>query len=412
MAELADRLRPRQEAIARELVARYREEIVDYAASSEDFMEDEVLGVTRRVLAHVLDNIAADSISPSDKQVVELRRMLARRPHQGVALPSIQHAFRVFAEHVYDELAVAASPEHQEELLAVIRGGRVLMRFADVVIGIVTQAYLDEMEDVRGDREIVSRSLLDSVLAGRSSSPSTRRDARILGIDLIPQNVVVVARAPVGETQRPRTLRVAAKALRAELLRQLGHGRVLLGIREGELVCLCPAPTPLDGRRAADAAHTAAAALDSLGLSVGVSDWHAVAEEVPGAYAEAREAADIAIRTGVRNRALVYDDVLVDHVLRENDNAARVITAGLGPLREYDARRNAQLIDTLRAYIDANFSITPAARAMHIHNNTLLYRLDRVRKLTGRDPRNPRDVVFLALSLRLDEEPATGPPAL
>ena len=147
------------------------------------------------MLSHVLDNIAADASSPSDKQVVELRRMLARRPHQGVALPSIQHAFRIFAEHVYDELAAAASSEDQEELLAVIRGGKVLMRFADVVIGIVTQAYLDEMEDVRGDREIVSRSLLDSVLAGRSSSPSTKRDARILGIDLIPQNVVVVARA-------------------------------------------------------------------------------------------------------------------------------------------------------------------------------------------------------------------------
>jgi sugar diacid utilization regulator len=287
--------------------------------------------------------------------------------------------------------------------MAVIRGGRILMRYADDVIGIVTQAYLDEMEDVRGDREIVSRSLLDSVLAGRSSSQSTKRDARILGIDLIPQNVVVVARAPVGEDQRPRTLRVAANALRKELLRRLGHGRALLGIREGELVCLCPAPTPLDGRQAADAAHTAAAALDELGLSVGVSDWHAVAEEIPAAYAEAREAADIAIRTGVRNRALVYDDVLVDHVLRENDNAARVITAALGPVREYDALRNAGLVDTLRAYIDANFSITPAARAMHIHNNTLLYRLDRVRKLTGRDPRNPRDVVFLALSLRLDE---------
>ena len=125
--------------------------------------------------------------------------MLARRPHQGVALPSIQHAFRIFAEHVYDELAAAASPADKEELLAVIQGGRALMRFADLVIRIVTQAYLDEMEDVRGDREIVSRSLLDSVLAGRSSSPSTKRDARILGIDLIPQNVVVVARAPVGE---------------------------------------------------------------------------------------------------------------------------------------------------------------------------------------------------------------------
>ena len=39
MVKLANRLRPRHEEIARELVARYREEIVDYAASSEDFME-------------------------------------------------------------------------------------------------------------------------------------------------------------------------------------------------------------------------------------------------------------------------------------------------------------------------------------------------------------------------------------
>src|SRR4051794_9998015 len=410
MGELANRLRPRQEEIAREMVARYRDEIVDYAASSDDFLEDEVLGVTRRVLAHVLDNIASDSVSPTEKQMAELRLMLSRRPHQGVALPSIQHAFRLFSEHLYDELSACAVPTRQEELEAVIHGGRVIMRFADVVIGMVTQAYLDEMEDVRGDREIVSRSLLDSVLAGRSSSPSTKRDARILGIDLIAQNVVVVARAPVGESQRPRTLRVAAKALRNELLRQLDHGRGLVGIREGEIVCLCPAPTPVDGRRAADAAHAAAAALDELGMSIGVSSWHARAEEIPGAYAEAREAADIAIRTGVRKRAVAYDDVLVDHVLRENENAARVIAAALGPVREYDDRRNTQLTASLRAYIDANFSITRAARAMHIHSNTLLYRLQRVRELTGRDPRNPRDVVFLALSLRLDEEPADQSP--
>src|SRR5437764_873600 len=266
MVELANRIRPRHEEIARALVARYRAEIVDYAASSEDFLEREVLAVTLRVLAHVLDNIAANAISPSEKQKVELRRMLVRRPHQGVALASIQHAFRLFHEHLYDELAAAASPEREEELLAVVQGGRVMMRFAHVVIGIVTQAYLDEMEDVRGDREIVGRSLLDSVLAGRSSSPSTKRDARILGIDLIAQNVVVVARAPVGEEQRPRTLRVAAKALRQELLRHLEAGRALVGIREGEVVCLCPAPKPLDGRRAAEAAHAAAAVLDELGM--------------------------------------------------------------------------------------------------------------------------------------------------
>jgi DNA-binding PucR family transcriptional regulator len=115
------------------------------------------------------------------------------------------------------------------------------------------------------------------------------------------------------------------------------------------------------------------------------------------------------MRTGVRNRAVVYDDVLVDHLLRANENAGRVISAALDPLRDYDAQRNASLVDTLRAYVDANFSITGAARAMHVHNNTILYRLDRIRRLTGRDPRAPRDIVFLALSLRLDTRASAQP---
>ena len=409
MATLAGRLRLREEEKAREIVARYRNEIVDYASSDPDFMESDVLVVTRRCLSMVLDNVAANSPSPTEQQLSEFRDLLARRPHQGVALPSIQHAFRLFGEEVFEALAECASPDRPEELHAVIRGGAVIMRFAHESIGVVTQTYLDELEDVTGDREIVSRSLLDAVLAGRASSASSVRDARILGIDLLPQNVVIVVRAPVGdddstgaEEQRPRTLRMAAKILRESVLRDVDAGRALVGVREGEVVCLCPAPTPEDAERAIQAAHGAAPQLDQLGMSVGVGHWRNYAAEVPAAYSEAREAAVFAMRTGTRDRAVVYDDVLVDHLLRANENAGRVVAAALGPLREYDELRNASLVDTLRAYVETNFSLTGAARAMHVHNNTILYRLDRIRRLTGRDPRTPRDIVFLALSLRLD----------
>ena len=74
------------------------------------------------------------------------------------------------------------------------------MRFANEVIRVVTQTYLDELADVRGDREIVSRSLLDAVLAGRATSAASVRDARILGIDLLPESVVIVAGRPSATT--------------------------------------------------------------------------------------------------------------------------------------------------------------------------------------------------------------------
>ncbi len=413
MATLAARLRLEEEELARAITRRYQAEIVDYAASDPEFIEDDVLNVTRRCLSNVLDNIAANSASPTPEQLSALQELFARRPHQGVALPSIQHAFRLFGEEVFEALAACAEPEHPEELQAAIRGGAIVMRFAHELISVVTQTYLDELEDVSGDREIVSRSLLDAVLAGRAASASSVRDARILGIDLLEENVVIVARAPVGDDdladpteQRPRTLRRAAKILRENVLRHADAAGALVGVREGEVVCLCPAPTPGDAERATQAAHDAAAQLDVLGMSVGVGHWCQQSTDVPAAYSEAREAAVFAMRTGERDHAVVYDDVLVDHLLRANENAGRVIAAALDPLREYDALRNAALVDTLRAYIDAGFSATRAARAMHVHNNTILYRLDRIRRLTGRDPRTPRDIVFLALSLRLDAQPA------
>lgn len=409
MITLAERLRVREAELAEEIAGRYRTEIVDYAASDPVFVETDVLHVTRRGVAHVIENIAADSASPTAEQLAEFRELLARRPHQGVALPSIQHAFQVFGEHLFAALAACASPDRPDELQAAIRGGTVIMRFANEVIRGVTQTYLDELEDVRGDREIVSRSLLDAVLAGRAAAASSVRDARILGIDLLPENVVIVARAPMGddrdpsaETQRPRTLRKAAMVLRGEVLSRLEAGRALVGVREGEVVCLCPAPAADDAARATQAAHAAAPLLDELGMSVGVGTWHRQADEVPAAYSEAREAAAHAIRTGVRDRAVVYDDVLVDQLLRANESAGRLIATALDPLREYDAQRGASLVATLQAYVDAGFSITGAARAVHVHSNTVLYRLDRIRLLTGRDPRTPRDIVFLALGLRLD----------
>src|SRR4051812_12177289 len=245
MATLAERLSAHADEQARAIAGRYQAEIVDYAASDTEFIENDVVRVTRRGLGQVLDNIAANAASPpgprpglgnirahgappTPEQLKEFRELLGRRPHQGVALPAIQHAFRIFGEEVFEALAACASPDDPEELQAVIRGGAIIMRFAHEVISVVTQTYLDELEDVSGDREIVTRSLLDAVLAGRAESASSVRDARILGIELLAQNVVIVARAPMGdddaddaEEQRPRTLRRAAKILHDNVLEYL-----------------------------------------------------------------------------------------------------------------------------------------------------------------------------------------------
>lgn len=48
----------------------------------------------------------------------------------------------------------------------------------------------------------------------------------------------------------------------------------------------------------------------------------------------------------------------------------------------------AELVQTLQAYIEENGDINKVALRLNIHRNTLTYRLERIRQLTGRNPKN------------------------
>src|SRR5262249_1655803 len=74
--------------------------------------------------------------------------------------------------------------------------------------------------------------------------------------------------------------------------------------------------------------------------------------------------------------------------------------AQLGPLVEYDRQKRAELVQTLDTYIDARNSPSETALRLHLHRNTVLYRLRRVRELLGRDPDDPEQRLALQLALR------------
>ena len=72
----------------------------------------------------------------------------------------------------------------------------------------------------------------------------------------------------------------------------------------------------------------------------------------------------------------------------------------LGPLRDYDDRHNAQLVGTLRSFLDCDGSWAACASLMYVHVNTVRYRISRVEALTGRDLSALADRVDFFLALR------------
>ncbi|MFR9731521.1 PucR family transcriptional regulator ligand-binding domain-containing protein [Saccharopolyspora sp. MS10] len=84
----------------------------------------------------------------------------------------------------------------------------------------------------------------------------------------------------------------------------------------------------------------------------------------------------------------------------------------LGPLVAYDAAHDAELVRTLRVFLDCSGSWSRCARSLHLHVNTLRYRIGRIEQITGRELGNlPARVDFhLALHLVDDPPAAPGPP--
>jgi hypothetical protein len=146
------------------------------------------------------------------------------------------------------------------------------------------------------------------------------------------------------------------------------------------------------------------AGLGTARLVVGVSDQATGAAALPAALREAWHAREYAATQG-GPAVVVCSGELASHVLllAGVPAAARESFRGrlLGPLAEYDRAHDADLLHTLDTFLACSGSWTQCAAQLHVHVNTLRYRIGRIEQLTGRDLSRFSDRVDFFLALRL-----------
>lgn len=139
-------------------------------------------------------------------------------------------------------------------------------------------------------------------------------------------------------------------------------------------------------------------------LTIGVSATVHSAEALRGALEEARHARRVAAARAGRVCVAGHEE-LASHVLLlpfVPDDVRRAFTARLlDPLRVYDRRHRAELIPTLEAFLECDGSWTRCATRLHLHVNTLRYRIGRIEQLTGRDLSRLEDKLDFFLALRM-----------
>ncbi|WP_205315372.1 PucR family transcriptional regulator, partial [Nonomuraea lactucae] len=136
-------------------------------------------------------------------------------------------------------------------------------------------------------------------------------------------------------------------------------------------------------------------------VCVGLSGALTGAAAIRGGIEEAGHARRLA---EARAGGVVTSDEIYTHALLlatvprdvRRSFAARV----LAPLIDYDRRHQSDLVRTLGTFLDCSGSWNVCARRMHLHVNTVRYRIRRVEELTGRDLSAMADRVDFFLALR------------
>jgi len=378
VAAIGERLLGRIDAVADELtvVIRQAEPLYDTGAvvSTEDLRRS-----IRNNLGYILSRLAGRP-SPG----LEAPRATGRRrAEQGAPLPAILHSYRVAGTYLWTTI-LNDGLAHGAEPMALLPAASELWSIIDELSGAVTDAYRDTITERARAHAQTRSAMLDVLLRGDPGDGSRLWDsAATLKLPHQGSFAVVAAQVPgPGEESIPH----AENALRAKGIQSVW--RVEFDAHIG-VVALTPRH---------DIDDLCARLAELTGGPAGVSEPYTGLEHTPAALRQARLAH--ATATPGSHEVIRFGRVPIAILLASApDAAAGVAQAILGPVLALPGPESGILLGTLRAWFAENGATSTAAEKLHVHRNTVRYRLRRVEELTGRDLTRPTGVAELHLAL-------------
>ena len=378
--------------LARRMIDTFVEEIPLYSLLPREQLEGEILAITEANLRMFFSALRS-GLSLSAEVLADIRLSAARRAEERVPLDAVLTAYHVGARIGWQALVDAAEPEEADALVA--SGVRVL-HYAQQVTAAVAAAYLEEQQTIYGEERDARRALASALLSGEPADALAAR----LGVVIAPAYVVVSLRIGPNEDEADRGVggAVAArrKVRRAHAAIEEWIGAPVVGLLDpsGGAVLLPTAPAEAMG-----AAERLPELVESVAKAAGaeVIAGGAVALGVGDVARAAQQSQDV-VRLARQLRkppgGYLLRDVLLEYQLTRPSDAQGELARLLDPLD-----KNPDLPRTLDVYLANDLDRRRTAGALHVHPNTLDYRLRRIVELTGLDPSTSRGLQLLGAAL-------------
>ena len=138
----------------------------------------------------------------------------------------------------------------------------------------------------------------------------------------------------------------------------------------------------------------------SIGLGRAVHTLTAI----PQSLREAQQALEIGRRLFGENKLHSFAHLGIYRLLFHLNGQSELnefYTETLGPILQADTRGDSTLIDTLEGFFRCNGNLSETARSMHLHRNSLLYRLGRIEEILGHSLEDAELRLSLQIALKI-----------
>jgi hypothetical protein len=380
--ELAAALRPCLPDLAQDIIAAIGRDVPDYARPLEGPFGRALRVGVQRALARFVDGIEAPGAG--DGEAREIYVALGRgEMRAGRSLDALLSAYRIGARLAWEHF-VAAGEAAGHEPRTLYRLAGAIFDYIDGISAESVEGFAQERAAAEGERQRRHRALA-RLLARDDVAPDEVRDlARLAGWS----HTASIAALVIGEAtgEEPDADRVASR---------LGGGAI--AVAEGTLTIVWVPDPQAPGRRAQlEAAVDAAPA--AMGPAVAI-------ERAPISLARARAAHALVLEGRVDGgQVVVADEHLPALLLHGGDAtlAADLAASALAPLADLKPGARSRLRATLRAWLDHPGQVTRVAGDLHVHPQTVRYRVAQLRELFGERLDDPDARFELALALRAE----------
>ncbi|WP_219460126.1 PucR family transcriptional regulator [Nonomuraea rhizosphaerae] len=229
----------------------------------------------------------------------------------------------------------------------------------------------------------------------------TERDHRVLSIILEP---------PPGDSERSALIAERAAGATARLFVAQSPDAIT-SVRADEVVIVLPESAAPGSTTRADQLGTLCVQrlgvlFPDVAVSIGVGGAFREPAHVARSYEEARRTNEAIRRLGRRGAVVEFDTLGISRLLLQVPDVETLREFAvdmLGEVLRYEKKHRSEYTSTLMCYFQENNSPQRASKRLHVHPNTVTYRIHRVEELTGLDLNTYRDRLAAQVALEIIE---------